>query len=249
MMTPEVTAALCRSALYEVLALGFRPPSAEVEERLATPAAVEGLVYAATFLDPELGPLVRRLVARAPGPGALAADYTRLFGHTVRGQVPAFETEYGVDDMVRQPHELADLGGFYAAFGLRVAPGAGERPDHVRCECEFLMVLARREAVACEQDDEAARAAAERATRLFLRDHLGRFAPALGERLERADPDGFYGALGALARAVVVGDCRRFRVDAGPASLPLRDPSEDPVPMACGGCALVAGSEPGDDGD
>ena len=250
MMPPEVTTALCRSALYEALATGFRPPTPEALARLTTPEAAEGLADAAAHLDPALVPLVERLAATTPAEGEILARYNDLFGHTARGEVPAFETEYGADDIVRQPHELADLSGFYNAFGLCIAPGAGERADHVRCECEFLMALARREAVACEQGDEATRATVRHATRLFLRDHLGRFAPALGDRLQRADPDGFYGALGALATAVVVDDCRRFEVEAGAASLPPRDPTEDAVPMACGSCDLAPGSEPdGDHGD
>ena len=250
MTATALTTALCRSALYEALALGFRPPAPQALARLTTPDAADDLADAAAHLDPALVPLVRRLAADAPAVDALCTQYTRLFGHTARGEVPVFETEYGTDDQVRQPHELADLGGFYGAFGLQLAPGAGERPDHVRCECEFLMVLARREAVACERGDTPGREAVGHATRLFLRDHLGRFAPALGDRLERADPAGFYGALGALAAAVVVDDCKRFQVDAGTASLPLRDPTEEPVPMACGSCAQAPDLDAdGDDGD
>lgn len=251
MMTPDVTTALGRSALYEALATGFRPPTPATLARLTTPDAGEGLADAAALLDPALVPLVQRLAATAPAVFELQAQYNHLFGHTARGEVPAFETEYGTDDMVRQPHELADLSGFYNAFGLRIAPGAGERADHVRCECEFLMVLARREAVACEQGDDAGREAVRRATRLFLRDHLGRFVPTLGERLQRADAGGFYGALGALAARMVVDDCRRFEVDAGSACLPLRDPTEDAVPMACGGCDQAPGGQAadGDHGD
>ncbi len=248
MNAAEMTTALCRSFFYEVFALGFRPPSPETLERLTTPDAAEALIDAATVLDPALVRVVQRLVAAVADADLLADNYTRLFGHTVRGQVPVFETEYSADDSVRQPHELADLGGFYGAFGLRVAPGAGERPDHVRCECEFLMVLARREALACERDHASERGAIAHATRLFLRAHLGRFAAALGDRLERADPSGFYGALGALTAAVVVGDCRRFDVEAGPTSLPLRDPTEPGVPMACGSCDLAAPGA-GDDAD
>lgn len=238
MMTPEVTIALSRSALYEALALGFRPPAADALARISGDEAAEALADAASLLEPALVPLVRRVAGLHPTVEGLRERYTELFGHTARGKVPAFETEYGADDQVRQPHELADLTGFYGAFGLRIAPGAAERPDHVRCECEFVMSLARREAIASERNDDASRDQIRRATRLFLRDHLGRFAPALGERLREADPDGFYGALGALLSAFAMDECQRFEVDVGSAVLPLRDPTEDAVPMACGSCDL-----------
>ena len=48
---------------------------------------------------------------------------------------------------------IADAAIGNAAFGLVPAPQAGERPDHVSCECEFLMVLARKEALVLHRGD------------------------------------------------------------------------------------------------
>jgi hypothetical protein len=104
------------------------------------------------------------------------------------------------------------------------------------------MVLARREAIACAQDDDDTVEAVRHATRLFLRDHLGRFAPALGVRLDTADPHGFYGALGALTAGVVLADCARLDAMPGAAGLPLRAAADDAVPMACGTCDLAPGA-------
>jgi TorA maturation chaperone TorD len=104
----------------------------------------------------------------------------------------------------------------------------------VACECEFLLVLARREARAGTGGDEPAREATRQAARLFLRDHLGRWAPALGARLGRLDAEGFYGALGRLLAAFVAAECGRLGVAAGPAFLRLRSAEPDDTPMACG---------------
>lgn len=228
----RIESALCRSALFEVLALGFRPPTPERVSRLAT---AEAVIHAAAALDPSLGPSLSAVVTAAPT--AEAATYADLFGHTVRGAVPAFETEYGVDDTFRQPHELADLAGFYRAFGL--VPSGTERPDHVSCECEFAMFLARREAVAIEADDEEAYGVVHTATRLFLRDHLARFLPAFAQRLRRSDPGGFYAALANLADALVRHEAARFDVPLGGEGLSLRPiTDDDAVPIACGSCAL-----------
>jgi DMSO reductase family type II enzyme chaperone len=247
----DAATALCRSALYEALALGFRPPAPETAARLATPAGAAGLVAAAGVLDAHaLGPLVRRLAATDTRPAALDAAYRRVAGHTTRGEAPLYETEYGSADLFQQPQELADLAGFYGAFGLVAAPGGHERPDHVACEAEFLMFLARKEAHALEQGDGAMLEVTRRAARLFLRDHFGRFVPALAARLERADPDGFYGALGALAAAFVAAECARADVPAGAVTLRLREPVEDRVPMACGSCPVAApGAAPDGEGD
>ena len=64
------------------------------------------------------------------------------------------------------------------AFGLMLRPDAHERIDHVSCECEFLCFLAYKEAYARTAGDTDMLAVTQRATALFLRDHLGRFAPA-----------------------------------------------------------------------
>jgi TorA maturation chaperone TorD len=95
----------------------------------------------------------------------LTALHRRLFGHTVRGEVPAYETEYGDEALFQQPQELSDLGGFMQAFGLKLRPDAHERIDHVSCECEFLAFLGYKEAFARRRPLWAAGAFAGRAGR------------------------------------------------------------------------------------
>jgi len=231
--------ALCRSAVWEALALGFRPPNRETVARLISSEGARALADAAAALDaadgPALVPLVRALaVEPAPTLDALAAAYGHLFGHTARGEAPPYETEYGEDSIWEPQREMSDLGAFFGAFGLRIHPDARERPDHVACECEFLLVLARKEAYALSRGDEPMREATCRAARLFLRDHLGRWAPTLGTQLGRLDPHGFYGALGRLLAAFVAAECRRAGVTAGPEFLRLRSAAPDDTPMACG---------------
>jgi DMSO reductase family type II enzyme chaperone len=246
----EVETALARSALYQALALGLGVPTASTILRLASPAGAAGLRVAAALLDADgLLPRVDRLAAIDVDLATVVATYGRLFGHTVRGAVPAYETEYGADDLFQQPQEMADVAGFYAAFGLVLAAEAGERPDHASCECEFLMVLARKEALALHRDDTDTLTVVRRATRLFLRDHLARFVPAFAVGLVRDDAGGFYGALGALLDAFVAWECAHLDVTPGSLSLRLRSPVEDQVPMACGSCHLAPGAENAGDAD
>ncbi len=244
-----IDAALARSALYEAVALGLQRPTAENIERLTGADATAGLSVAAQLLgDEELARRVGELGHRPARLEELEGRFGALFGHTARGEVPAYETEYGAGDTFRQPQDLADIAGFYRAFGLTVSDEGFQRPDHASCECEFAAFLARREAVALERGDLADHETTARATRSFLRDHLSRFLPALGCRLERADVGGFYGALGDLAGALVVAECRRLDVAPGPVSLPLRSCAEDAVPMACGSCDLARGEDEDDVG-
>ena len=245
-----VEIALARSAFYQAFAIGFRPPEPAAIAKLADPNESEGLRVAAALLDAAVfSPMVAALATVDTDLESLAVSHARLFGHTARGAVPAYETEYGADDLFQQPQQMADAAGFYAAFGLASDARAAERPDHVSCECEFLMVLARKEALALQHDAADTAALVDRATRLFLRDHLARFAPSFAAGLQRHAPAGFYAALGALLAAFVASECTRFEVTPGPVSLQLRSAAEDRVPMACGGCPLAPGAEERDDAD
>jgi TorA maturation chaperone TorD len=248
MQTPSEASdrALARGVLYTALALGFRTPSAETIVRLTERSALEALADAARLAEDEDTALARHvhpLAERAPTLEALSAAHRRLFGHTARGEVSPYETEYGAEALFQQPQELGDLAGFAEAFGLALRRDAHERIDHVSCECELASFFAWKEAYAILHGDEEMREITVRASALFFRDHLARFAPVFARRLVRADADGFYAALGRLLLAVVESDCRRLEVATGPETLGLRpDPAACAAPM---GCEAQCGTEPG----
>ena len=231
----EAELALLRSGVYGELALGFGPPAeaaplASPERARTLACALQELGAGAPFAPP------------AEKVQGLGERHAALFGHTVRGRVCAYETEYGPEGgPFRQPMELSDLGAFFAAFGLRPRPEERDRADHVSCECEFMAFLARKEAFALEREDERMLEQTRKGQRLFLRDHLGRFAAALGTRLGREDPEGFYGALGGALRGFLTAECERLGVRADPEGLRLRPAEDDGVPMACGNCAAAPG--------
>jgi putative dimethyl sulfoxide reductase chaperone len=164
----------------------------------------------------------------------LTEAHQQLFGHTARGGVPPYETEYGAEALFQQPQEMGDLMGFYNAFGLTVNIEARERPDHVSSECEFLSFLALKEAYALEHEEAAMLAETRKAERLFLRDHLGRFLPAFAKKISREASEGLYGSLGQLAYDFIALECARFGVPTGPQNLTLRPADDEHVPIACG---------------
>ncbi len=230
----ECEHALCRGILYDALALGFRHPAEETLARLGSVEGIGSLADAAAVLDPELPDRVWKLAGRADDPEALSSAFRVLFGHTARGAVPPYETEYGVEGLFLQPQEMGDIGGFFRAFGLVVDAASHERTDHIGCECEFLRFLCQKEAYALDTEDEGMLQEIRKAQCLFLKDHLGRFGPAFGRRVAREDSGGFYGALGELCAAFIEVECRRANVPAGPEQLQLRSALPDNVPMACG---------------
>jgi TorA maturation chaperone TorD len=206
----EIDQALERAVAYRVLSLGFQMPT---EERLQQMGACD----------------------RLSDVGTLATTFVRLFGHTTRGQICACETEYGADNAYHQPQQLADIAGYYLAFGLQAVPASDVRADHVACECEFMDFMNRKEAFFLGTGtDEETLDVTRRASRAFLRDHLGRFGRAFATRVMVEDPQGFFGNLARILFELLEAECRRLGLTSGPVDLSVRPDVPDPTPMACG---------------
>ena len=232
----EIDRALARAVISRFLARSLGPPDTVAAGPSTLGAGHEALKLAARVLggptDTALVPAVERLIAGGE-PKLVAELHARLFGHTLRGLVCPYESEFGPRALLQQAHELSDLAGFYAAFGLKPSGHLRERPDHVVCEFEFLEILSKKEAFALETADgemvEVTRAAIEK----LLREHLGRFGRAFAASLQTADSDGHYGRLGALCETFLINECREFEVPMGPPTLELCSTEEEAVPMAC----------------
>jgi putative dimethyl sulfoxide reductase chaperone len=255
--TDAIDLAYCRAALYSALAIGFHSPREGSLSRLLTDESKSSLISAVAMLYPSRQPDLISLIeafpsADADGMAVLPSRYRELFGHTARGPVPPYETEYGNEALFQQPQELGDLMGFYHAFGLQLKKRQHERPDHISCECEFLMFLALKEAYALEHHDREMLAETRKAEKLFLRDHLARFFPTFATKMNGQDPAGFYGTLAEFGLRLVMAECARLQVSSGTAGLGLRPANDNRVPMACGSgaeCADMPGACTPEDSD
>ncbi len=189
---------LARADAYRLLGAAFRDPDGPFE----APLEVEDLTASLATFGLLLTAGERATLDAVTSRHARAAEHRRLFGHTVAHGCPPYETEYGRRHVFGQAQELADLAGFYAAFGLRPAP-SGERPDHVACELEFLAILALKEAYARARGDDALSHVARDGATAFLRDHLGRWAPAFATLAAERAPGSGYAVLAALMSRLV----------------------------------------------
>lgn len=252
-LTPsDAKAAEARAGMYSLLAHAWRYPDELLVRRLHQEGVprleCERLSSQATR-DAEAG--LRKAVDRMRREPDLAlrelvGSHLRLFGHAVRGTCPPYELEYGRGEIIQQTADLADLAGFYAAFGLCLGEGAYERADHVCVECEFMCVLCAKEAWGIRQGNMELVDACCDAQRQFLRDHLARWLPAFSHRVASLDPDGFHGHAAALAAAFIDEECRAFDIEAGPQWLELRpvDASRDAeIDCDSGGCGESAGEQ------
>lgn len=112
--------------------------------------------------------------------------------------------------------EMADVAGFYRAFGVDVEAGR-ERVDHITAELEFMNLLAVKEAVALQEEGEGEHAEICRnASRAFLRDHLQRWAPRLGECLDESEADPVYRFAGRLLRGFIALDAEQIDAENAP---------------------------------
>lgn len=121
-------------------------------ERDGLPEAVETLVEA----------------ARATSVESWRREYHRLFEGAIA--CPVNEAAYIRRD---KGALLADISGFYRAFGLDLASGTGERVDHLRCELEFVAMLLFLMAQARDRGEAEHERVTVDAMRRFAADHLG----------------------------------------------------------------------------
>ncbi len=188
-----------RSFVYQFLSLAFSYPEEVVlkklEEGLGEFAQALHLLqidYDTATLRPVLQESRERLLD-------LQGEYNALFATSVRA--PAWETAYELDKTARRAVELADIEGFYRAFGLNLA--APVEPDSVVAELEFLAVLLQKQLYALDEGNHEGVEICQDAYRKFLTDHLGRWWEAFARRLQEATEDPYYRCIGGLLKAVL----------------------------------------------
>ncbi len=238
--TQEPNTTVVRAAAYSRLArlLG------EDVTPLTDGSGIEELQWCLDVLEVDPGGALDEVAGHAWDPDTLSLDRTTLFE---QGRVAPYEMSYLPAGPAGHVGQLADVSGFYRAFGFRVE---GERPDHVAAELEFAAVLALATAHATEDGNDDAAAVCEDAYRKFLRDHLGCWLDRYARRLHAEAAGTPYPALVETAALFVAGEARRLGVEPyQPVGLLAGDTeTEEDFALECGSCpeaARLAGEAPG----
>jgi DMSO reductase family type II enzyme chaperone len=211
----QVAAALLRASLYQFLAQAFSYPGEDYQDRLT---ARWGILSACSEHWPEgvqdwLDEAMASL--HDEGDSLLAPEYFRLFGPAAA--CPLFETSYGIaNQLLGKPARLADVSGFYHAFGMRPSPGETYPEDHLTLELEFMGVLALKEAYALSSGEQEPFDITQDAARKFLEEHLGTWANAWFELLQKNVPPVFYSKLGETLCRLVDEEARRLGATLSP---------------------------------
>jgi TorA maturation chaperone TorD len=224
---------LGRSAVYEALALGITYPSEGSVARLRD--LLEDLaghdVVRAYGLAPRLAAIGEAI--EVLDIADLQLEHNRLF----LGQVlcSPHETEYERDTFSKAS-QLADIAGFYNAWGLQTSESRRTMPDFVGTELEFLAMVTRREAYAALRGWANRRKVARESAHAFIQTHLGRWVNAFAADLREVTADDaagrFYAAVARLLEQFVVMDIAAAGVL--PSVLTMRVPRpEDDEPMVC----------------
>ncbi len=147
---------------------------------------------------------------------ALLEEYLSTFGSaTVAVDCPAYEMYFGRSHIFQQSHELADISGFYRAFGLEVSKDdTANRWDHIAVELEFLHFITYKLAYAMENHGDEEQKACLAAKKKFLNAHIGVWIQAFSKAVEKKSPGGFYRHAANLANRFVHLDMEDLGVSA-----------------------------------
>jgi DMSO reductase family type II enzyme chaperone len=205
------SAMLSRAALFRLLAAGFAYPAAgHVAEMRSAFFRLARARRGGAFAPSLAGCITGAQNAwHAAADAALAAEYLRLFSGS--GPVSLHEAAYGDGRrMAGRPVELADISGFYHAFGLSTSDRNPDLPDHLSAELEFVSLLLLKEGQAEDLGWPAKSRIARDAAKGFLESHLGRWVAAFARDLRRVDASPPYQALARLMCTAASSECRRL---------------------------------------
>jgi TorA maturation chaperone TorD len=230
-----VLATLARAGVYRLLGAAFAYPA---PERLPALLAMARDLGGAA--DPELRAWLARFAEAVETSDALALTQEHVFLFDRGARCPPYEGAWGeAPQLAGKPALLADVAGFYAAWGMTPAVGEPDMEDHVAAECEFMSALCLKEARAEAHGEAERRTITRDAGSAFVADHLGRWTEPFAAALREATPLPYYGALADLLAAWMRLEARRLGVTPTPvadraARAPLEGDDEFTCPMAPG---------------
>ena len=203
--------ALARATIYRLAALAFSYPTRDTVDELRQTLDVAEV--AAELIDPVTAAAAAGLakeLAETDQP-ALETAYQQVFTLSYSEDCPIHETAFSAKHLFQQVHQQADIAGFYRAFGVDANQ---ERSDHLAAELEFCYLLTLKEARARSNREPEHIEVCRQGQRVFLRDHLARWAPLIGNRIIVTGAGTWYERAGWLLMAFIATEERYLRLGA-----------------------------------
>ena len=189
-----------RSTLYGTVSALFSDPESEKFPMLLS-TSLQGSALDACFQLEEknnlkktnLSSSFQRLMAKLDNSNLaiISNDFVDVFGHTLSKQIAPYALEHLKNkDLFFQTQKLADLNGFYKAFGLQVE--SIERADHISTQAEFLSFLLLKQCLAEQDSLSDKKEICEKAFSDFQRDHFFDWVEMFAKNLTTHIDSDFY---------------------------------------------------------
>ncbi len=208
MTAAEAEEAVARGAFYGSLAKAFGP----VDEALVDGDVFQDLRKVGghwSELAESLSKLPESLDGAPYEATGVAAERVRLFD---RGECPPYESSHREDADPLKDVVMADVAGFYNAFGLRPE---GELPDHIVSELEFMALLCVKESGAILTEESEGLEVVRSAQVKFMGDHLGRWVDTFRTAIHDKSQVELYPLLADLLVDFIEVEKRRLSIPGG----------------------------------
>jgi TorA maturation chaperone TorD len=211
----------CRAILYAGISSVFAAPADEKFQFLRRNEFRNGLLDAAAGNDEYFsngsGTVHRAVVALLDAfnkeKNTLEYEYINIFGHTLAKKTSPYELEHLQNqEIFYKTQSLADISGFYNAFGLRM--NAHERVDFISVEAEFLSYLIMKELIARQKSFDSEKIeVANKAQHDFFKDHFAGWTQTFARNVIEQTHISFYQCAGRLLQRFIDSEMDYFGID------------------------------------
>ncbi len=214
MINLTITHQLQRAAWFRAIAQGFIYPHAQHLIALQTSLA--------ELQIPQCYPIkYQRLLKQSlhktvqawknAHPSHLEGEYLHLF--LTKASCPLHETAYGDGrSSLGRSTTLADISGFYTAFGFKITEDSPNLPDHLGTELEFYSLLLIKLAYAQQQHWGEPKRITQRALSTFLNEHLGCWTLAFIRTLREQTATPAWLSLGEVLDVLIRAECHLLKI-------------------------------------
>lgn len=165
-----------RSILYSFVSAMFSSPDLQKFDLLCNTEFIKQVMASCEFIEPRLAMRAKKIFKQMDT--GIKPEFMEVFGHTLSNDNSLYEMEHLKNkDVFAMTQNLADISGFYKAFGLQVDPG--ERADHLAVEAEFLGFILLKEALAVQNGETENAETCREAAYAFWNDHFSYWIPFL----------------------------------------------------------------------
>ncbi len=198
--------------IYKILSLGLAYPDkknwAMIDKHIM---AIENLLEGE--LSTRVAGFKRDLLKNQQRIDEIKADYLSLFD--IGRKVSPYETEYMAEKVSRKPFELADIAGFYAAFGFDVNEDTRNKEalDHISIELEFMAILSWKEEYAREMKQDENLMIVQDARMKFFKEHFAKWGFFYCQQVCSLSESDFFKGLAAILQLVLNIECERYMLD------------------------------------